>query len=240
MRLTATWQREIDWGGQFTLAADDGSTATIDYYYGSKQRRILVRNASSRAFKDFLEDNVDALRTRLAPLCASPFAEPAAFEIAAVEAQTLFADGRWRLFSDGGSKPNPGPGAYGVVLVHPDGEREEWAGYDPDTTNNRMELAGVIDGLGHVPPGAAAVVTTDSQYVKNGITSWIKGWKKNGWLTATREPVKNADLWRALDALAAERTLAWQWVKGHAGHPENERCDALATECRRAGRALRG
>jgi ribonuclease HI len=131
------------------------------------------------------------------------------------------------IFTDGACKGNPGPGGWGALLRWGQVERELWGG-EPETTNNRMELTAVIEALGALKRQVRVRVHTDSTYVMQGITSWIQGWKKNGWRTKAREPVKNADLWQALDAAVAAHHVTWTWVKGHAGHPENERADALA------------
>ena len=131
------------------------------------------------------------------------------------------------IYTDGACKGNPGPGGWGALLVWGDHERELCGG-EPATTNNRMELTAVIRALESLQRECAVAIHTDSQYVKNGIQSWIHGWKKNGWKTADRKPVKNAELWRELDALVAQHRIDWYWVKGHNGHPGNERADALA------------
>jgi ribonuclease HI len=131
------------------------------------------------------------------------------------------------IYTDGACKGNPGPGGWGALLRAGAAERELWGG-EPHTTNNRMELLAVIHGLSALTRSCAVTVYTDSEYVKNGITTWIHGWKKRGWLTADRKPVKNQDLWQRLDQLAAQHRVDWQWVKGHAGDPGNERADALA------------
>jgi ribonuclease HI len=131
------------------------------------------------------------------------------------------------LFTDGACKGNPGPGGWGALLRWGDRERELFGG-EPDTTNNRMELMAVIQGLEALNRPSQVKVTTDSQYVKNGITQWISNWKRNGWKTAARKPVKNADLWVQLDTAVARHRVDWAWVKGHAGHAENERADQLA------------
>lgn len=128
-------------------------------------------------------------------------------------------------YTDGACAGNPGPGGWGVLIVNGDDETE-CCGGDPATTNNRMELTAAIEALSAT--SGAIRLYTDSQYVKNGITVWIKGWKKNGWKTADKKPVKNKDLWLALDAAIADRAVEWRWVKGHNGHAENERADALA------------
>lgn len=131
------------------------------------------------------------------------------------------------LFSDGACKGNPGPGGWGVVLRYGDHEKRLYGG-ERDTTNNRMELVAVIQGLQELKRASRVKVTTDSQYVKNGITQWIHGWKRNGWKTAARKPVKNADLWQALDSEVNKHKVDWHWVRGHAGHPGNELADELA------------
>jgi ribonuclease HI len=131
------------------------------------------------------------------------------------------------IYTDGACSGNPGPGGWGALL-RLGGKEREMSGYDPATTNNRMELLAVIEALRALKRPVAARVHTDSQYVQKGISEWIHGWKKRGWLTADRKPVKNADLWQALDAAAAGHRIEWLWVRGHAGHVENERVDALA------------
>ena len=134
---------------------------------------------------------------------------------------------RVELYTDGACRGNPGPGGWGTVLRF-DGNEKELFGGEKITTNNRMELMAVIRGLEALKRRCAVDVTTDSQYVKNGITQWIHNWKRNGWRTAARKPVKNDDLWRQLDEAVARHDVSWHWVKGHSGHAENERADALA------------
>lgn len=131
------------------------------------------------------------------------------------------------LYSDGSCLNNPGPGGYGVILRYKGHEKELSQGFIL-TTNNRMELLGVIKGLSALKESCKVVVTTDSQYVRQGITSWISGWKRNNWKTASKAPVKNQDLWKQLDAVVQKHDVSWCWVKGHNGHTENERCDRLA------------
>ncbi|MEM9601909.1 MAG: ribonuclease HI [Pseudomonadota bacterium] len=131
------------------------------------------------------------------------------------------------IFTDGACRGNPGPGGWGAVLRSAGQERELYGG-EAQTTNNRMELTAAINALTTLTRPCDVVLTTDSQYVRKGITEWLGGWKRNGWRTAARKPVKNAELWQALDEAASRHTVDWRWVKGHAGHPENERADALA------------
>ncbi len=131
------------------------------------------------------------------------------------------------IYTDGACKGNPGRGGWGALLVNGAHEKELWGG-EPDTTNNRMELRAVIEALSMLKRPCKIRVHTDSQYVQKGISEWIHGWKKRGWKTAAKEPVKNADLWQALDAAQAPHSVEWLWVRGHNGHPGNERADDLA------------
>ncbi|MBV8029884.1 MAG: ribonuclease HI [Betaproteobacteria bacterium] len=133
------------------------------------------------------------------------------------------------IFTDGACKGNPGPGGWGALLRSGTREKELWGG-EAQTTNNRMELMAVIRALEALKQPTRARVYTDSQYVQKGISEWVRKWKRNGWKTADRKAVKNDDLWRELDELAARHEIEWHWVKGHAGHPENERADALANK----------
>ncbi|MFL6717871.1 MAG: ribonuclease HI [Burkholderiaceae bacterium] len=131
------------------------------------------------------------------------------------------------IFTDGACKGNPGPGGWGAWLKTGEHEKEICGG-ERNTTNNRMELMAVIEALGALSRPCNVVLHTDSQYVQKGISEWIHGWKKRGWKTAAKEPVKNADLWQALDAAQARHQVEWRWVRGHAGHVGNERADQLA------------
>ena len=140
------------------------------------------------------------------------------------------------IFTDGACSGNPGPGGWGAIL-RSQGREKELFGGEPDTTNNRMELTAVIEALKVLKRPVQARVYTDSQYVQKGISEWIVAWKRRGWRTAGKQPVKNADLWRTLDQEAARHRVEWLWVRGHAGHAENERADALA---RRGIDSLRG
>jgi ribonuclease HI len=136
------------------------------------------------------------------------------------------------IYTDGACSGNPGPGGWGAILVH-GGTRKELSGGETETTNNRMELQAAIEALNALKRPCKVAVYTDSVYVRDGITKWIKGWERNGWRTAAKKPVKNAELWQALQAALQPHDVDWHWVKGHAGHPENERADELA----RAGMA---
>jgi len=131
------------------------------------------------------------------------------------------------IFTDGACSGNPGPGGWGVLLRWRDHEKELCGG-EAQSTNNRMELMAAIQGLESLTRPSKVRLVTDSTYVKDGITKWIHGWKRNGWKTAAKKPVKNEDLWRRLDAALADHEIDWQWVKGHDGHAENERADELA------------
>jgi ribonuclease HI len=140
-------------------------------------------------------------------------------------------------YTDGACSGNPGPGGWGALLIAREGEavlrEREIMGGEAVTTNNRMELLAAINALEALERPAAIILVTDSAYVKNGVTTWIHGWKRNGWRTADGKPVKNADLWQRLDTAQARHRVDWRWIRGHAGHAENERADALA----RAGMA---
>ena len=133
------------------------------------------------------------------------------------------------IATDGACKGNPGPGGWGALIRSGTTERE-LAGGEKLTTNNRMELTAAIEGLNALKRPCHVVLSTDSRYVMDGLTKWIKGWQKNGWKTAAKQPVKNADLWQSLLAAAKPHRIEWLWVKGHAGHPDNERADRLASD----------
>jgi ribonuclease HI len=140
------------------------------------------------------------------------------------------------IFTDGACKGNPGPGGWGAV-IRSGGREKEMSGGEPLTTNNRMELLAAIRALEALKRPCAVILHTDSVYVRDGITKWIHGWKRNGWRTADRKPVKNAELWTELLDASAPHKIDWRWVKGHSGHPENERADRLACD---AANAIQG
>ncbi len=131
------------------------------------------------------------------------------------------------IYTDGACRGNPGPGGWGAILRSGKHERELFGG-ERETTNNRMEMTAVVEALSALKQPSDVILTTDSQYVRKGITDWIHNWKKNGWKTAAKKDVKNADLWQKIDELSTQHTVRWEWVKGHSGHPENERVDDLA------------
>lgn len=133
------------------------------------------------------------------------------------------------LYTDGACSGNPGPGGWGVLMLYR-GNEKELCGGEPATTNNRMELMAAIQGLESLKRGVKVRVHTDSTYVKDGITKWIHGWKKNGWKNAQKKPVKNAELWQRLETAIERHEVSWHWVKGHSDHPENDRADALARQ----------
>jgi ribonuclease HI len=141
-----------------------------------------------------------------------------------------------KLITDGSCLGNPGPGGWACILRYNSQEREMW-GYAPHTTNNRMELTAAIEGLRALKERCNVEIVTDSEYVKNGITSWIQGWKRKNWMTASKKPVVNRDLWEELDRLVAGHDVKWQWTKGHASHEDNNRCDELAQRAAREQRA---
>ena len=137
-------------------------------------------------------------------------------------------------YTDGACSGNPGPGGWGVLLIARDGDRilkeRDLFGGESETTNNRMELLAAISALEALQKPSDLTVVTDSAYVKNGVTTWIHGWKRNGWRTSNKKPVKNVDLWQRLDKITREHDVQWRWVRGHSGHPENEQADALANK----------
>ena len=134
-----------------------------------------------------------------------------------------------KMYTDGACRGNPGIGGWGV-FIQGDNDQSDLYGFDLKTTNNKMELKAVIEGLKIINPKTNVTIITDSQYVKNGINQWIFNWKKNGWKTAAKKPVKNIDLWKELDGLVENRFVDWEWVKGHSGNPGNERADQLANK----------
>jgi len=168
-----------------------------------------------------------------AAAAGGPAGAEASPQAAQEPAPPLTADAPVHIWCDGSCAPNPGPGGWGAI-VEQDGRRQELSGGAPASTNNIMEMTAAIEALRRTPEGARVRVTTDSRYLMDGITKWLAGWKRKGWLTADRKPVKNQAQWKALDALVGPRHVRWEWVESHTGHPENERCDELANAARRA------
>ena len=134
-----------------------------------------------------------------------------------------------RIWSDGACSGNPGPGGWGTIIFE-DGRYQEFSGFQSKTTNNIMEMTGALEGIRRTPEGSQLIITTDSQYLVKGMTEWLRGWKRKNWKKADGKPVLNKSIWMALDAAAGLRDIQWQWVKGHNGHLQNERCDELARE----------
>ncbi|MBT6611223.1 MAG: ribonuclease HI [Deltaproteobacteria bacterium] len=134
-----------------------------------------------------------------------------------------------RIWSDGACSGNPGPGGWGTIIFE-DGRYREFSGFQPKTTNNIMEMTGALEGIRRTPEGSHLIITTDSQYLVKGMTEWLRGWKRKNWKKADGKPVLNKSIWMALDAAAGLRDIQWQWVKGHNGHLQNERCDELARD----------
>ena len=141
-----------------------------------------------------------------------------------------------RLITDGSCLGNPGPGGWAFILRF-NGHKREAYGHEPHTTNNRMELSAAIEGLTALKERCTVEIVTDSEYVKNGITSWIHGWKRKGWMTSAKKPVVNRDLWEELDRLVGTHNVKWEWTKGHASHEDNNRCDELAQQAAREQRS---
>ncbi len=144
-----------------------------------------------------------------------------------------------RIITDGSCLGNPGPGGWACILRYGKHEKEMY-GFAPHTTNNRMELTAAIEGLRSLKEKCEVEIVTDSEYVKNGITEWIHGWKRKNWMTSAKKPVVNRDLWEELDRLAAAHQMKWEWTKGHASHADNNRCDELAQQAAREQRASAG
>ncbi|MDX2507867.1 MAG: ribonuclease HI [Gammaproteobacteria bacterium] len=138
-------------------------------------------------------------------------------------------DNKVYIYTDGACRGNPGPGGWGALMRYQNTEKEYFGG-EKETTNNRMEMTASIQALSQLKRSCEVILTTDSQYLRKGITEWISNWKKRDWKTASKKPVKNSDLWKQLDKLVQKHQVTWHWVKGHSGHPENERADELANK----------
>ncbi len=146
-----------------------------------------------------------------------------------MESTDLMEKNKIYIYTDGACKGNPGRGGWGVLMIYKETEKEFFGG-EKETTNNRMEMTAAIKGLAQLTRSCDVILTTDSQYLRKGITEWITNWKKRGWKTASKKPVKNMDLWKQLDELVQNHDITWEWVKGHSGHPENEKADELANK----------
>lgn len=174
---------------------------------------------------DAVADQIDEFLPEPAPGGQTGQGAPAKSAFGEASGETIY------IWCDGSCAPNPGLGGWGAI-VEQDGRRVELSGAHPDCTNNIMEMTAAIRALEQTPEGADVFITTDSRYVMDGITKWIAGWKRKGWIKSDKKPVLNQSLWMELDKLNAKRKVTWDWVRGHSGHPENERCDELANQAR--------
>lgn len=194
----------------------------------AKRLRGLARRVESFRFPTDALYMSDAVADQIEDFLSEPIPE----DQGGLEPIGESSDGSIHIWCDGSCAPNPGPGGWGAI-VEQGGRREELSGAHPDCTNNIMEMTAAIRALEHTPEGADIFITTDSRYVMDGITKWIAGWKRRGWLKSDKKPVLNQGLWMELDKLNAKRKVTWDWVRGHSGQPENERCDELANQARR-------
>ncbi len=230
MKIRAVFGKRVNYGMTLLLQSE-GEQVKAVFYGDSKKQSIVIQNGDP-SLEKILQQNSAVLREQIIMVKTELVNKgEASFELEILVQKSSPENFVAIVYSDGGASPNPGPGSFGVVIDRTEGANIEMAGYEGSkTTNNRMELMGVITGLlyvkKHFSTEADYKVVTDSSYVKNGITRWIFGWKKNGWKTKNFADVKNRDLWERLDELNGSN-IAWEWVKGHAGHPENERCDEL-------------
>jgi len=237
MRINVIYGKRVNYGMTLLLQIDGKEVKVV--FYGDSKKQSVVIQSGDPALELILQKNIAILRERLIGVKNELVRnKKVMIELDVVVEKSSSKKFNAVVYSDGGASPNPGPGGYGIVIDKGEGKNIEIAGYEASkTTNNRMELMGVIVGLEYVTKNLSSVglfkVVTDSSYVKNGITNWIFGWKKNGWKTKNSAPVKNRDLWERLDELNSSLSVSWEWVKGHAGHPENERCDELVGIARR-------
>lgn len=222
--------KKINYGVQLRISPESGDgEVLVDFYRDSKKKSFTPRTGMPQHFLTYIEMRSATLRQFLLsrpPLQAGDRLEVTLQEEEQPPARQSAVCEEWHLFTDGGCSPNPGPGGWGAVLISPDGLRREFAGYEAATTNNRMEMTAVVKGLETLPAGSCVKVSLDSRYVFDGM-KWMINWKKKGWVTANGSPVKNRDLWEKLDQLSAALQLSWEWLRGHSGHTENERCDSL-------------
>ncbi len=198
----------------------------------AKRLRGLARRVESSRFSTDALHMADAVADQIEDLLPEP--NPGGQPVRDTSANSTLGEASnavIQIWCDGSCAPNPGPGGWGAI-VEQDGRRVELSGAHPDCTNNIMEMTAAIRALEQTPEGADVFITTDSRYVMDGITKWIAGWKRKGWRKADKKPVLNQGLWMELDGLNAKRKVTWDWVRGHSGHPENERCDELANQAR--------
>ena len=229
MILKTLWLKTINYGFQCEIKSGD-EKSLVNFYNESKKKTISFQSESSKEFINILEKNKEIIKMEL--LNIGPHKKSAKFEIIQEDSKSIYKkNSDVELFSDGGARPNPGQGAFGVIIRYPNGKTEAHSKYFNHTTNNRMELLGVIEGVKYLGSQDQTIkITSDSLYVKNGITKWINSWKKNGWKTSAKKDVLNRDLWVELDKIVSGKNIIWNWVKGHSGHSENELCDELATD----------
>ena len=233
MQVKFTKIKTINYGVQLEVVSGEGRVV-VDFYSGSKKKRIVIKAGGDSELTKLLNSNSDKVRSLLLTAGLPLTMDLEMPKPTPVAANTIM------VWSDGGSKPNPGPGGYGTLIRYPEGNELELGGYDPDTTNNRMEMMAVVRALEETQEsGMPVCITVDSTYVMQGITSWIHGWKRRGWKTAAGTPVLNKDLWERLDDLTLMRNISWNWVRGHSGHIENERVDEIATEARQGRTDIR-
>jgi len=229
LRVDFSTIKPINYGVQLEAVSGE-RRVVIDFYSQSRKKHVVVKAGGDEELSTIINGNSREVRSLL--LSAGL---PLTMELDAPEQVALpaGASGSIQIWSDGGSKPNPGPGGYGVLIRYPDGKELELGGYDVDTTNNRMEMSAVVRALEETEESALPLfITVDSTYVMQGVTAWIKGWKQRGWKTAAGTPVRNRDLWERLHELTSMRSISWNWVQGHSGDAENERVDRIATEAR--------
>ncbi len=211
---------------------------------GARLEKLLDKVAGVLSGLDSVLDQIEALLPEPHP--AGPSAEAMAAGRTSLEEDDTSSSGKsplgvdygadgaeYSVWCDGSCSPNPGPGGWGAIIDN-GGERREMSGASPSTTNNIMEMSAAIAALETIPAGASVHITTDSRYLMDGITRWLAGWKRKGWRKSNGAPVLNRTYWEKLEALRDQRSVEWAWVRGHSGHPENERCDELANEARKA------
>ncbi|MDR2733694.1 MAG: ribonuclease HI [Spirochaetota bacterium] len=236
MKIKVQTIQAISCGRQYLLEFSSGSVL-LNYYYESKKRTLYMQKASSPELQAFVAQYTDAIRDSLDQEIGPRGAKSFVINIRTSKSTPAEQKG-YVLFSDGGSNPNPGKGAAAWFIRDPSGNTKEGAKYAANTTNNRMELMAVLEGLSRIPTGSDVAIYLDSQYVQKGMMEWIEYWKINSWRTKRNKEVVNRDLWEKLDKLALSYHITWYWVPGHSGHTENERCDALVQESMHKGRSI--